>query len=101
MTDRLEKVGSLAVGLAGLAFKSAKRATSKVAQQIATELAEPGSTTDWELLANSLAEAEKEYRRCYEVLGGDNIKTGRAWDLMRRYGDQVRAATIRQNAKKN
>ena len=41
--------------------------------------------------AEELAMREAEYRRCRDLLGAVNIETGRAWDLMRRAGDHVRA----------
>ena len=37
-----------------------------------------------------LATAEKEYRFLHDHMGADRPETGRAWDLMRRAGDQAR-----------
>jgi hypothetical protein len=39
----------------------------------------------------NIESAEKDYRWMHDTLGGGNAKTGRAWDLMRRYGDRARA----------
>ena len=39
-----------------------------------------------------LSAAEKNYRKCHDLLGSSDRKTGRAWDLMRRAGDTARAA---------
>lgn len=41
--------------------------------------------------ASALEKAEATYRYCHDVLGGGDIKTGRAWDKMRRAGDRVRS----------
>lgn len=37
-----------------------------------------------------LADAEHAYRTAYELHGADDIRTGRAWDLMRRAGARAR-----------
>lgn len=39
-----------------------------------------------------LASAEAEYRRLHDLHGDGDIRTGRAWDRMRRRGDEARAA---------
>jgi len=39
-----------------------------------------------------LHEAESHYRMMHDYNGGGNIKTGRAWDRMRRAGDNARNA---------
>lgn len=38
-----------------------------------------------------LAVCEANYRKYHDSLGGSSIESGRAWDLMRRVGDQARA----------
>lgn len=42
-------------------------------------------------LLQLLAEAEADYRHAHDVHGGGHTTTGRAWDRMRRAGDQARA----------
>lgn len=37
-----------------------------------------------------LADAEQAYRKAYELHGGSDSRTGRAWDLMRRAGAKAR-----------
>lgn len=49
-------------------------------------------------LAN-LERAESEYRWAHDTIGGGDIKTGRAWDLMRRCGDRARALLETNHAK--
>lgn len=39
-----------------------------------------------------LATAEHHYRTCHDLYGGRDIRTGRAWDAMRRAGGNARAA---------
>lgn len=39
----------------------------------------------------ALANAEAEYRRSHDLFGTDDMRTGRAWDAMRRAGDKARA----------
>lgn len=39
-----------------------------------------------------LQKAEATYRYAHDVFGGGDLKTGRAWDLMRRAGDKARSA---------
>lgn len=38
-----------------------------------------------------LAEAEQLYRKAHDLHGADDIRCGRAWDVMRRAGDHARA----------
>ena len=38
----------------------------------------------------TIAVAEADYRKSFELKGSDHIETGRAWDLLRRAGDQAR-----------
>lgn len=40
----------------------------------------------------ALATAEAEYRKLHDLHGDDDMRTGRAWDWMRRKGDEARAA---------
>ncbi len=40
---------------------------------------------------DELAQAESRYRYAHDILGAGDLKTGRAWDLMRRAGDKARA----------
>ena len=53
-----------------------------------------------ELLAalRNLARAEAFYRAQHDQCGDGHILTGRAWDLMRRAGDDARAAISRATA---
>jgi hypothetical protein len=41
---------------------------------------------------NALQQAEATYRYAHDVLGAGDTKTGRAWDLLKRAGDNARAA---------
>ncbi len=41
--------------------------------------------------AAALAEAEAQYRATHDLCGGDHLRTGHAWDRMRRAGDLVRS----------
>lgn len=41
-------------------------------------------------LLTELATAEHHYRFCHDNYGSDDIKTGRAWDVLRRAGDKAR-----------
>lgn len=50
---------------------------------------QPDSALADELRA--LANAEAEYRRSHDLFGTDDMRTGRAWDAMRRAGDKARA----------
>ena len=43
-------------------------------------------------LLNDLQDAEANYRHCHDLYGGGDMKSGRAWDLMRRRGDAARSA---------
>lgn len=45
----------------------------------------------WQGAAKALAEREADYRHNHDVHGRGDMKTGRAWDLMRRQGDRIRA----------
>lgn len=49
-------------------------------------------------ILEELAEAEKTYRYIFESFGAGNIRTGRAWDVMRKTGDKAREVL---NEKKN
>ncbi|MCE2842362.1 MAG: hypothetical protein LW689_06215 [Novosphingobium sp.] len=40
----------------------------------------------------ALADAEQAYRKAHDLYGGGDIRTGRAWDAMRRAGDAARQA---------
>ena len=40
----------------------------------------------------TLEEAEQAYRKAHDLYGGGDILTGRAWDAMRRAGDNARQA---------
>lgn len=40
----------------------------------------------------TLAEAEQAYRKAHDLYGGGDIRTGRAWDAMRRAGDNAHTA---------
>ena len=46
-------------------------------------------------VGQKLADAEAEYRRCHDVFGDGHIQAGRAWDAMRRAGDEARATLTR------
>lgn len=50
----------------------------------------PEATMIEELKA--LADAEQAYRKAHDLYGGGDIRTGRAWDAMRRAGDAARQA---------
>lgn len=50
-----------------------------------------GTTELIEALQN-LATAESEYRKLHDLHGDDDMRTGRAWDWMRRKGDAARKA---------
>jgi hypothetical protein len=39
---------------------------------------------------DELANAENNYRGCHDQVGPDHMRTGRAWDRMRRAGDEAR-----------
>ena len=52
----------------------------------------PREAVEAEKLALALADAEAEYRRFYQAHGAGDMRTGRAWDKMRRRGDMIRAA---------
>ena len=47
-----------------------------------------------EKLGLALADAEAEYRRFYQLHGRDDMRTGRAWDKMRRRGDAAARAGL-------
>lgn len=42
--------------------------------------------------AEKLADAEQQYRGFHDIHGSGNILTGRAWDLMRKAGEEFREA---------
>ena len=44
----------------------------------------------WRRLAENLAEREAEYRHTHDHEGPESVRTGRAWDRIRRAGDAVR-----------
>ena len=39
---------------------------------------------------DELANAENAYRACHDQVGPSHMRTGRAWDRMRRAGDEAR-----------
>jgi hypothetical protein len=41
---------------------------------------------------SELSDAEASYRKAHDLYGGGDIRTGRAWDRLRRAGDKARAA---------
>jgi hypothetical protein len=43
-----------------------------------------------DLLSKALAGAELNYRDAYQRFGGSDIRSGRAWDKMRKAGDAIR-----------
>lgn len=43
-----------------------------------------------EFLAKRIAGAEVNYRNAYEQFGDSDIRTGRAWDALRKAGNAVR-----------
>lgn len=45
-----------------------------------------------------LATAEAEYRKLHDLHGDSDMRTGRAWDRMRRKGDAARAALSRSQS---
>ena len=47
----------------------------------------------------ALAAAEAEYRKCHDLLGASDIKTGRAWDAMRRASQHATTALAAWDAK--
>lgn len=62
------------------------RATDPKAQALADALRE-------------LTAAETEYRKCHDLLGASDMKTGRAWDAMRRASQRATAALAAWDAK--
>jgi hypothetical protein len=42
------------------------------------------------ILLTTLAGCEETYRHHHDHFGGDDMRTGRAWDAMRRAGDNAR-----------
>lgn len=45
-----------------------------------------------------LADAEAHYRKSHDLHGGDDRRTGRAWDEMRHAGEAARAFTLAASA---
>lgn len=59
---------------------------------ISTEAIEAGAVQGLVAAAQKLSDAERGYRLCHDVKGDGHIETGRAWDYMRKCGDELRAA---------
>jgi len=72
-------------------IKGLRRMVTAAAKSVLAALRQPPS--DAIRLAIDLAEAEAAYRHNHDHFGGCDMKTARAWDLMRRAGDKVRALT--------
>lgn len=67
----------------------------KAASALAHPVQAPAQPVEVERLRealDALATAEAEYRHLHDLHGGADIRTGRAWDWMRRKGDEARAA---------
>lgn len=63
---------------------------AKWADEATAALAGQGTTLDRQTV--ELAEAEADYRKCHDLHGDSDMRTGRAWDRMRRAGDAIRAS---------
>ncbi len=64
---------------------------------MAEEAARHRTASQAELLEalGDLENCEAEYRHDHDIYGGGDIRTGRAWDRLRRAGDRARAIIAR------
>ena len=71
-------------------FSRRLTASGKACRDVPIGFLEDGKINPLIAEATALSVCEREYRRCHDLYGRSDMRTGRAWDAMRRAGDRLR-----------
>jgi hypothetical protein len=92
IVERLREAAALPNGLYAEAATEIETTRADLAASAARVQALEGERDWWRGAAKALAEREAEYRKAHDLHGDSAMEAGRAWDLMRKQGDRIRAA---------